>query len=71
MVYIKNAYRTRANRGRAYYSKIIVLALRLSHKKHRKNVFLHDFLGGRLLIKRDRYWREHGTLSPRKRLTLK
>ena len=32
-------YRTRANKGRADYSKIIFLALRLSYKKHIKSEF--------------------------------
>ena len=32
-------YRTRAIKGRALYSKIIFLTLRLSHKKLIKNVF--------------------------------
>ena len=32
-------YRTRANKGRADYSKIIFSTLRLSHKKDIKNVF--------------------------------
>ena len=32
-------YRTRANKGRANYSKILILALRLSHKNHIKIVF--------------------------------
>ena len=32
-------YRTLANKGRAYYSKILVLALKLSHKKRIKFVF--------------------------------
>ena len=54
------AYRTRANKGRAHYSKILVLALRLSHKKRIKNVLQHDFLGGQPLIESDRYWREYG-----------
>ena len=32
-------YHTRANKGRAYYSKILVLAIRFSRKKGQKNVF--------------------------------
>ena len=42
----EKAYPSRANKGRAYYSKIIVLSLRLSHKKQMINVFYHDFLEG-------------------------
>ena len=40
-VYIHRAkYRTRANKGRAYYLKNVVLAFRLSHKKTHKKCVL-------------------------------
>ena len=54
-------YRTNANKGRAYYSRILTLALRLSHLEHIRNMVWHDFLGGRPLIESHRYWREYGT----------
>ena len=39
-------YRTRANKWRSLYSKIIFWPLRLSHKNDIKVHFKHEFLGG-------------------------
>ena len=39
-------YRTRANKGRSYNSKIIFSAFRLPHKKRIKIIFKLDFLVG-------------------------
>ena len=55
-------YRTRANNGRGFNSKTIFWASRLPHKKHIKNAFSHDLLGGRPLIESVHYWHSYGKL---------
>ena len=59
-VFLQLTYRTRTNKWRSFNSKIIIWALRLSHKKHIKNEFQHEFLGGRPLIESAIYWRGYG-----------
>ena len=41
---LQRKYRIRTNKGRAYYSKVPFLALRLSIKKRMKHVFLHPLM---------------------------